>query len=64
MINVLGSANLDLIGTVSRIPSPGETVPGGAFSTGGAVVAVVLAALAGLLGLVQLRALRRGSAES
>lgn len=33
MINVLGSANLDLIGTVSRIPSPGETVPGGAFST-------------------------------
>lgn len=33
MITVLGSANLDLIGTVSRIPSPGETVPGGAFST-------------------------------
>ncbi len=33
MITVLGSANLDLIGTVSRIPRPGETVPGGAFST-------------------------------
>lgn len=33
MITVLGSANLDLIGTVSRIPKPGETVPGGAFST-------------------------------
>lgn len=33
MITVLGSANLDLIGTVSRIPHPGETVPGGAFST-------------------------------
>lgn len=33
MITVLGSANLDLIGTVSRIPQPGETVPGGDFST-------------------------------
>lgn len=33
MITVLGSANLDLIGTVSRIPHPGETVPGGDFST-------------------------------
>lgn len=33
MITVLGSVNLDLIGTVSRIPRPGETVPGGAFST-------------------------------
>jgi ribokinase len=33
LITVLGSANLDLIGTVSRIPKPGETVPGGAFST-------------------------------
>ena len=32
MITVLGSANLDLIGTVSRIPGPGETVPGDAFS--------------------------------
>lgn len=32
MITVLGSANLDLIGTVSRIPQPGETVPGGRFS--------------------------------
>ncbi len=32
MITVLGSTNLDLIGTVSRIPRPGETVPGGAFS--------------------------------
>ncbi len=33
MITVLGSANLDLIGTVSRIPTPGETVPGGTFRT-------------------------------
>lgn len=32
MITVLGSTNLDLIGTVSRIPKPGETVPGDAFS--------------------------------
>ncbi|MDP1731671.1 MAG: ribokinase [Devosia sp.] len=32
MITVLGSINLDLIGTVSRIPKPGETVPGGEFS--------------------------------
>ncbi len=32
MITVLGSTNLDLIGQVSRIPQPGETVPGGAFS--------------------------------
>jgi len=32
MITVLGSTNLDLIGTVSRIPKPGETVPGGDFS--------------------------------
>lgn len=33
MITVLGSANLDLIGTVSRIPHPGETVPGAGFAT-------------------------------
>ncbi len=32
MITVLGSTNLDLIGTVSRIPRPGETVPGKDFS--------------------------------
>ena len=32
MITVLGSTNLDLIGTVSRIPKPGETVPGDGFS--------------------------------
>jgi ribokinase len=32
MITVLGSTNLDLIGTVSRIPRPGETVPGKEFS--------------------------------
>jgi ribokinase len=32
LITVLGSTNLDLIGTVSRIPRPGETVPGDAFS--------------------------------
>ena len=33
MITVLGSVNLDLIATVSRIPQPGETVPGTSFST-------------------------------
>jgi ribokinase len=33
VITVLGSANLDLIGTVSRIPHPGETVPGTSFAT-------------------------------
>lgn len=32
MIIVLGSANLDLIGTVERLPAPGETVPGGHFT--------------------------------
>jgi ribokinase len=32
VITVLGSTNLDLIGTVSRIPKPGETVPGDRFS--------------------------------
>ncbi|HWA42375.1 MAG TPA: ribokinase [Hypericibacter adhaerens] len=33
MITVLGSINLDLIGRVSRIPRPGETVAGTEFST-------------------------------
>ena len=33
MIVVFGSNNLDLIGKVDRIPSPGETVPGDSFST-------------------------------
>ncbi|HZY51035.1 MAG TPA: ribokinase [Devosia sp.] len=33
MITVFGSINLDLIGRVSRIPLPGETVPGSSFST-------------------------------
>ncbi|MEO6015062.1 MAG: ribokinase [Devosia sp.] len=33
MIVVFGSINLDLIGKVSRIPQPGETVPGTDFST-------------------------------
>jgi ribokinase len=33
MITVFGSINLDLIGKVSRIPQPGETVPGDSFST-------------------------------
>ncbi|HHY50464.1 MAG TPA: ribokinase [Alphaproteobacteria bacterium] len=33
MITVFGSANLDLIGTVHRLPGPGETVPGDTFST-------------------------------
>lgn len=33
MITVIGSINLDLIATVDRLPKPGETVPGGGFST-------------------------------
>jgi ribokinase len=33
MITVLGSVNLDLIATVSRIPQPGVTVPGTSFAT-------------------------------
>ncbi len=33
MITVIGSANLDLIATVDRLPRPGETVPGDGFST-------------------------------
>jgi ribokinase len=33
MITVFGSTNLDQIGTVSRLPAPGETVAGGTFST-------------------------------
>ena len=32
MITVFGSSNLDQIGTVSRLPKPGETVAGGTFS--------------------------------
>lgn len=32
MITVFGSTNLDQIGTVSRLPRPGETVAGGTFS--------------------------------
>lgn len=33
MITVLGSVNIDLIATVERLPSPGETVAGDSFST-------------------------------
>ncbi len=33
MITVIGSINLDLTAEVDRLPSPGETVPGGAFRT-------------------------------
>ncbi|MEO3997726.1 ribokinase [Mesorhizobium sp. CAU 1732] len=33
MITVVGSINLDLIATVDRLPKPGETVPGDAFTT-------------------------------
>lgn len=33
MITVFGSVNLDLIGRVTRIPKPGETVPGTSFSS-------------------------------
>ncbi|GAB5430057.1 MAG: ribokinase [Devosia indica] len=32
MITIFGSTNLDQIGTVSRLPKPGETVAGGTFS--------------------------------
>ncbi len=32
MITVFGSTNLDQVGTVSRLPKPGETVAGGTFS--------------------------------
>ena len=32
MITVFGSTNLDQVGTVSRLPRPGETVAGGTFS--------------------------------
>ncbi|WDR07269.1 ribokinase [Devosia rhodophyticola] len=32
MISVFGSTNLDQVGTVSRLPQPGETVAGGTFS--------------------------------
>ena len=33
MITVIGSINLDLIATVSRLPGPGETVSGTGFSS-------------------------------
>ncbi len=33
MITVFGSINLDLIGSVERLPRPGETVPGSGFAT-------------------------------
>jgi ribokinase len=33
VITVFGSINLDLIGSVERLPRPGETVPGGGFAT-------------------------------
>ena len=52
MITVLGSTNLDLIGTVSRIPRPGETVPGDRF-----------ASAAGGKGANQALAARRAGAE-
>lgn len=32
MITTFGSGSLDLIGTTTRLPGPGETVPGGLFS--------------------------------
>ena len=52
MIVVFGSINLDLIGKVSRIPKPGETVPGTSFSTA-----------AGGKGANQALAARRAGAE-
>jgi ribokinase len=33
VITVFGSINLDLIGSVERLPRPGETIPGKAFAT-------------------------------
>ena len=33
MITVLGSINMDLIATTTRLPKPGETVSGNGFST-------------------------------
>ncbi|RUY59396.1 ribokinase, partial [Mesorhizobium sp. M7A.F.Ca.CA.001.05.1.1] len=33
MIIVIGSINLDLIAKVDRLPGPGETVGGSAFTT-------------------------------
>ena len=33
MITVIGSINLDLIASIDRLPSPGETVPGSGFKT-------------------------------
>lgn len=33
MVLVIGSTNLDQVGTVTRLPQPGETVAGGSFST-------------------------------
>jgi len=33
VITIIGSINLDLIARVERLPAPGETVPGSAFST-------------------------------
>lgn len=33
MITVIGSINLDLVANVSRLPQPGETVPGSTFAT-------------------------------
>ncbi len=52
MIVVFGSINLDLIGKVSRIPKPGETVPGTSFATA-----------AGGKGANQALAARRAGAE-
>jgi ribokinase len=33
MITVIGSVNMDLIGTTTRLPAPGETVSGSDFTT-------------------------------
>jgi ribokinase len=52
MITVFGSTNLDQIGTVTRLPKPGETVAGGTFSTA-----------AGGKGANQALAARRAGAE-
>jgi ribokinase len=78
MIAVFGSINLDLIGKVSRIPKPGETVPGTDFATApggkganqalaarraGAAVRMIGAAGAGTMGEQALALLAEGGVD-
>ena len=50
---VVGSANLDLVATVARLPGPGETVPGTSYAEypGGKGLNQAVAASANLPGL-------------